>query len=179
VETSYGEDAASRGRILLFEVDYVPCRRKSRSGGKGRGVGHAPRFTLTHAKKVRGAVSQCAQVMEHIIVSVANRVEVYSVEGKEMKQIATHHAPHYVVRVSVEVDLELARGAWRSGLGGRATSYPGMTAVGGRLSMFEAGAGRSVALEAFRFLRPRSGLHATAAPRRRRRDPTRAYAPRE
>ena len=92
VETSYGEDAASRGRILLFEVDYVPCRRKSRSGGKGRGVGHAPRFTLTHAKKVRGAVSQCAQVMEHIIVSVANRVEVYSVEGKEMKQIATHHA---------------------------------------------------------------------------------------
>ena len=93
VETSYGEDAASRGRILLFEVDYVPCRRKSRSGGKGRGVGHAPRFTLTHAKKVRGAVSQCAQVMEHIIVSVANRVEVYSVEGKEMKQIATHHAP--------------------------------------------------------------------------------------
>jgi hypothetical protein len=36
--------------------------------------------------------------MEHIIVSVANRVEVYSVEGKEMKQIATHHAPHYVVR---------------------------------------------------------------------------------
>ena len=97
VETSYGEDAASRGRILLFEVDYVPCRRKSRSGGKGRGVGHAPRFTLTHAKKVRGAVSQCAQVMEHIIVSVANRVEVYSVEGKEMKQIATHHAPHYVV----------------------------------------------------------------------------------
>ena len=90
-------DAASRGRILLFEVDYVPCRRKSRSGGKGRGVGHAPRFTLTHAKKVRGAVSQCAQVMEHIIVSVANRVEVYSVEGKDMKQIATHHAPHYVV----------------------------------------------------------------------------------
>ena len=75
----------------------MPCRRKSRSGGKGRGVGHAPRFTLTHAKKVRGAVSQCAQVMEHIIVSVANRVEVYSVEGKEMKQIATHHAPHYVV----------------------------------------------------------------------------------
>ena len=76
----------------------MPCRRKSRSGGKGRGVGHAPRFTLTHAKKVRGAVSQCAQVMEHVIVSVANRVEVYSVEGKEMKQIATHHAPHYVVR---------------------------------------------------------------------------------
>ena len=35
--------------------------------------------------------------MEHIIVSVANRVEVYSVEGKDMKQIATHHAPHYVV----------------------------------------------------------------------------------
>ena len=39
--------------------------------------------------------------MEHVIVSVANRVEVYSVEGKEMKQIATHHAPHYVVSLRV------------------------------------------------------------------------------
>lgn len=102
VETSYGEDAASRGRILLFEVDYVPCRRKSRQlGGKGRAVGHAPRFTLTHAKKVRGAVSQITQVMEHIIVSVANRVEIYAVEGAELKQIATHHAPHYVVSLRV------------------------------------------------------------------------------
>ena len=91
-ETSYGEDAASRGRILLFEVDYVPCRRKSRSGGKGKRV-RQRLFTLTHAKKVRGAVSQCAQVMEHIIVSVANRVEVYSVEGKDMKQIAARPCP--------------------------------------------------------------------------------------
>ena len=41
-ETSYGEDAASRGRLsLLFEWTTSPCRSKS-VGRQGRGVGHAP-----------------------------------------------------------------------------------------------------------------------------------------
>ena len=106
-------------RGIALEVDYVPRRRKS--DREARAGASATRSVHPHAK-VRSAVSQCAQVMEHIIVSVANRVEVQCRRKDEAD--ATHHAP---IMWSSHVELTLNLPAAVSIDDGR----------GGRLSTFE------------------------------------------
>ena len=75
---------------------------------------------------MRGAVSQCAQVMEHVIVSVANRVEVYSVEGQGDE--ADRHAPRAALRRGESASLIMRRRRRRA-------SSPPDEVVGGLFSI--------------------------------------------
>ena len=114
--SGYGEDAPSRGRLLLLEVDYAPARRKSRSAsGRGARAGYVARLRPSHALGLRGVVSGLAQVQEHLVLAIVNRVEVYALKGTgELVQIATHHAPHYVVALKVAKNYVLYADVYQS-----------------------------------------------------------------
>ena len=92
--TGLGEDAPTRGRLLLFEISYAPVRKaRPDSRRRGKRCGFLPILRLAYAKDLKGAAAGVAQLQEHIVVAVSNRLEVYELrDDGGLLQIAMYHA---------------------------------------------------------------------------------------
>lgn len=107
VGTSYaeGEDAAGRGRLLIYEIDVTGEEQCKLTMAYQKPMKEKP---------MKGPVSAAASLQGYLIIAVGPKIWVFNFDGGSTEAVAFYDAPHYIVSIKTLKNFVLCGDIYKS-----------------------------------------------------------------